>query len=398
MPEEHFLLFGGQRADPNNRTLLEDLFIYQPATRGDTGEWIKLNPSFDASMQGTQLRRSGHAAAVHTFIDPKTGHVASDLYVFGGYYMRGWADRTAVSGDSLFLRYSVGDNTWYRVPATSALPPPRFFASLVMVQLPFPMLVLYGGEHSYNRSDTQLLSDVWAFDLIRSVWLPLQTNAGPPPREGHVAAAFGTKMVIQGGKRYLPNTNVVATDSTCAQLNQLCSHCDFWVLDLSETRPLAPAATWTQLSGDDSGTGLGADDCTFPLLRHAAVIRALPAGDRDRWWTVTPLALLAGWLSIAAPVNLITVATGNGDLPTGISPTLLAISAVVIVGLIGLAVTWRLRLIAYVLPICWGLVGVFAAEESRNPALAFSAIIVSVVVLIGAGLMVLAQRRRIERY
>lgn len=136
----------------------------------------------------------------------------------------------------------------------------------------------------------------------------------------------------------------------------------------------------------------------IPMLTQAGRIRALSLGDRDRWLTVWPLSLLAGWLTIASPVNLITVATGNGDLPAGISPTLLAISAVVIVGLIGLAVTWRLRLIAYVLPICWGLVGVFAAEESRNPALAFSAIIVSVVVLIGAGLMVLAQRRRIERY
>ncbi|MFN3353365.1 MAG: hypothetical protein ACK4Z5_07135, partial [Brevundimonas sp.] len=53
----------------------------------------------------------------------------------------------------------------------------------------------------------------------------------------------------------------------------------------------------------------------IPLLRHAGAIRALPVADRDRWLTVTPLALLAGWLTVASPVNLITVATGNGDLP-----------------------------------------------------------------------------------
>lgn len=135
----------------------------------------------------------------------------------------------------------------------------------------------------------------------------------------------------------------------------------------------------------------------IPMLVHSRRIRALSMGDRDRWMTVWPLSLLAGWLTIASPVNLITVATGNGDLPAGISPTLLAIAAVVAVGLVGLAVTWRIRIIAYVLPICWGLVGVFAAEQSRNPALAFSAIIVSVVVLIAAVLLVLAQRRRIER-
>lgn len=135
----------------------------------------------------------------------------------------------------------------------------------------------------------------------------------------------------------------------------------------------------------------------IPLLTQARRIRALSMGDRDRWMTVWPLSLLAGWLTIASPVNLITVATGNGDLPAGISPTLLAIAAIVVVGLIGLAVTWRIRIIAYVLPICWGLVGVFAAEQARNPTLAFSAIIVSVLVLIGAIMLVLAQSRRIER-
>jgi hypothetical protein len=62
----------------------------------------------------------------------------------------------------------------------------------------------------------------------------------------------------------------------------------------------------------------------IPLLTHARQIRTLKLADRDRWMTVWPLSLLAGWLSIAAPVNLITVATGNGDLPAALSPTLWA--------------------------------------------------------------------------
>jgi MFS family permease len=135
----------------------------------------------------------------------------------------------------------------------------------------------------------------------------------------------------------------------------------------------------------------------IPLLTQSGRIRALRLTDRDRLTVVWPLSLLAGWLTIASPVNLLTVATGNGDLPSGISPTMLAIAAVAVVGLIGLAVTWRIRTIAYVLPICWGLVGVFAAEEARNPTLAFTAAIVSGAVLIGAVLLVLAHRRRIER-
>ena len=67
----------------------------------------------------------------------------------------------------------------------------------------------------------------------------------------------------------------------------------------------------------------------IPLLRKADAIRALSNKDRDRWMTVWPLAALAGWLTVAAPVNLLTVATGNGDLPAALPPTAWALIAVV---------------------------------------------------------------------
>jgi len=122
----------------------------------------------------------------------------------------------------------------------------------------------------------------------------------------------------------------------------------------------------------------------IPMLRHAAVIRALAAGDRDRWLTVTPLALLAGWLSIAAPVNLITVATGNGDLPAALPPTGWASLAIAGVVLLALTVTARTRLLAYPLPIAWGLLGAFVAEQPRNPELAWVALAAAVIVFVGA--------------
>lgn len=131
----------------------------------------------------------------------------------------------------------------------------------------------------------------------------------------------------------------------------------------------------------------------IPLLRHAAAIRALPAGDRDRWLTVTPLALLAGWLSIAAPVNLITVATGNGDLPAALPPTGWASLAIAGVVLLALAVTARTRLAAYSLPIAWGLLGAFVAELPRNPALAYVALAAAVIVFGGAIVLTFGQRR-----
>lgn len=135
-----------------------------------------------------------------------------------------------------------------------------------------------------------------------------------------------------------------------------------------------------------------------PLLSQGGRIRALSLGDRDRWLTVWPLALLAGWLTVAAPVNLITVATGNGALPAGLSPTVLAIAAVVVVALVAVGLTYRIRTLAYALPVVWGLVGVFVAEQGRNGTLAFTAAIAAVAVLVAVVVLTLAERRRVERF
>ncbi len=135
----------------------------------------------------------------------------------------------------------------------------------------------------------------------------------------------------------------------------------------------------------------------IPLLRNAGAIRELPAGDRDRWTVIWPLSLLAGWLTIAAPLNLITVATGNGDLPTILTPTVWAMSAVVGVVLVALGVTHRIRTIAYAVPIAWGLLGAYVAEQPRNEPLAFVALGAAVAVLVGATLLVFRQRKGAAR-
>jgi len=135
----------------------------------------------------------------------------------------------------------------------------------------------------------------------------------------------------------------------------------------------------------------------LPLLANAGTIRALPRGDRDRWMTVWPLALLAGWLTIASPVNLITVATGNGWLPEVLSPTVWAILAIVVVAGVALGVTQRLRTLAYGLPIAWGLLGAFVAEQTRNPMLAYVALAAGVTVLVGAIVLTFRLHSGVER-
>ena len=129
-----------------------------------------------------------------------------------------------------------------------------------------------------------------------------------------------------------------------------------------------------------------------PLLANGGSIRALPRGDRDRWMIAWPLAMLAGWLSIAAPVNLLTVLTGNGDLPDALSPSAWAMLAVAVVAVSAVLVTARLRMLAFALPVSWGLGGVFVAEQTRNAELAYVAAGAAVAVLAAAILLVLKAR------
>lgn len=135
----------------------------------------------------------------------------------------------------------------------------------------------------------------------------------------------------------------------------------------------------------------------IPLLMNARAIRVLPRASRERWMVVWPLALLAGWLGIAAPVNLLTVLTGNGDLPAVLSPTVWALTAVLLVTLKALSVTWVLRTPAFALPIAWGLLAVFVAEMDRNPVLATGAVLASGLTLVGAVILTFRLAPSVER-
>ena len=135
-----------------------------------------------------------------------------------------------------------------------------------------------------------------------------------------------------------------------------------------------------------------------PLMMNAGAIRALGRTDRDRWMVVWPLAMLAGWLTVASPVNLLTIVTGNGDLPASPSPTVWAMLAVAVVALTALVVTASLRMLAFALPVAWGLLGAFVAEQERNPSLAYAALAAAVAVLVvGAIVLTFRLRRGVER-
>ncbi|MFC5372527.1 hypothetical protein ACFPIF_08195 [Brevundimonas faecalis] len=134
-----------------------------------------------------------------------------------------------------------------------------------------------------------------------------------------------------------------------------------------------------------------------PLLALGRTIRTTGVMDRDRWFLIWPLSALAGWLTIAAPLNLITTATAFDALPAFVSPTGWAVIAIAVVFLIAIEVTLYLRTMTYSLPIAWGLIGAFVAEQERNPLLGFTALGAAFLLVVAAVILVFGLERGIER-
>lgn len=129
-----------------------------------------------------------------------------------------------------------------------------------------------------------------------------------------------------------------------------------------------------------------------PLLDRSSYIRR--AEGRDRLFVLWPLGLLAGWLTIASALNLLTVLTAKGIITTSTAPVWAA-GGVLAVTIAALYVTWRTRLIAYAIPIAWGLIGVFVAERVPKPDLANLPLLASLVIL-ALGAAATLNRRRIN--
>ena len=89
-----------------------------------------------------------------------------------------------------------------------------------------------------------------------------------------------------------------------------------------------------------------------------------------RW--VSPLALLAGWLTIATAINVLTVSTAYGLIAEA-SATAVAMTGIVVVTLLGVVVVNQAHSIAYGIPIAWGLAAVYFAEQAHRPSVALDA-------------------------
>lgn len=114
---------------------------------------------------------------------------------------------------------------------------------------------------------------------------------------------------------------------------------------------------------------------TLALIRHAPAHRDLRA-NLLAWW---PLGMLAGWLTIASAINLLTVLTAQGLL-AGEAAAMAGYAGVIAVLVIAIVVLRAATVAIYGLPIAWGLVAVWVAEQSPKPELAVVALVSAVIV------------------
>lgn len=92
-----------------------------------------------------------------------------------------------------------------------------------------------------------------------------------------------------------------------------------------------------------------------------------------------PLSLLAGWLTVASAVNVLTVLTSRGVIAPE-AALAWGVGGVLTVAAIAAAVLSRAPAPLYGAAVAWGLVGVFAAERDQNPILAYVALAAALLV------------------
>lgn len=126
----------------------------------------------------------------------------------------------------------------------------------------------------------------------------------------------------------------------------------------------------------------------------SGLVRARGAGLGRSGWprrlVIWPLGLLAGWLTAAAALNILTVLTAQGIIGPETAQTA-ALAGVLGVTATALVTAYAVRVGAYGLAVGWGLVAVAVAEAGPKPPVALAALVGAALVL--GFTLVLALRR-----
>jgi hypothetical protein len=121
------------------------------------------------------------------------------------------------------------------------------------------------------------------------------------------------------------------------------------------------------------------------LLSAAALCvplaRRYPVQHRIEYWLVAvPLSMLAGWLTVASAINVLTVLTSIGVIEPASAPTWAA-GGIVLVVVIGGGLALASKNWIYPLPIAWGLIAVSFAERLDRPMISLLALSGAVLLL-----------------
>jgi hypothetical protein len=124
---------------------------------------------------------------------------------------------------------------------------------------------------------------------------------------------------------------------------------------------------------------LDAKWATVAIIVVAALALCVPLAMRypvqhriEFWLVAAPLSLLAGWLTVAAAINLLTVLTSL-DVIRPETAAVWAASGIVAVVATGLGISITAKNWVYPLPIAWGLAAVAVAEQVDRPMIAMLA-------------------------
>jgi hypothetical protein len=119
--------------------------------------------------------------------------------------------------------------------------------------------------------------------------------------------------------------------------------------------------------------------------------KALPQGLGERLLAVWPIALLGGWLLIASAINVLTVMTAEGLIGGDARPAW-ALGGIGVVAVLAVLAMRSGMSFVFGLPVAWGLVAVFVAERSDQPAIALAGLAAAILVLAAIGWIELKRR------
>lgn len=145
--------------------------------------------------------------------------------------------------------------------------------------------------------------------------------------------------------------------------------CGLWLIAASVDAKWATVAIIT----------VSALSLTLPLLKRYPLQHSV-----EYWLVAAPLSLLAGWLTIASAINLLTVLTSYDVITPEAAPTWAA-GGILAVTAAGIGLSLKSKNWVYPLPIAWGLVGVATAEYGDRQMIAMAAAGAAVVTLAAAG-------------